>query len=175
MLTKQQLQSNAQKFIPSITMKQAKVKYNNSKAWGNFVEACRSNFIRSLKHEEQNGICPVCYNAIDLTIECKNNPKCSSVLHHISYTHQCFINDYILRCSLGDDDCHRVFLREKICHDYALFPDNNYRHPCDECIKNFVLVHADCHSKIHVEQVKKLQKDKKLGYNPFYDILEKDL
>ena len=164
--------------IPKHTMKEIEEKYKGTKDykfWENyacFVEW--SDWIKELKHKEQKGKCLICNEDIDLKLTWHDTKKWYAVLHHLTYEHKCLSNSYAHN-GLGNDFCKKAYyeyIPDQIKKNWqvvsvgSLFGDEDIEENikkeidqvrdqyCHKCFKNLVLLHADCHSKLHQKQAK---------------------
>ncbi len=98
-----------------------KEKYKNKMAWVLFAEKIQfDSFFRSDKLQEQNYECPICEEVIHEF----------STLHHISYDHECQL--FKLK---NTQNC-------QLCKSH--FPNFHIG-----CAKRTVIVHYECHTKLH--------------------------
>lgn len=135
------LNNNQFKLIdPAISYQDAKklfIQKNKEEDFLNFNYSTKNKFVREYLYLQQHGICPYCGQRIF-------SPNNDGVVHHQTYAHHCSSEHPTIRVYLprDRDRTYRTVPNCELC--YYMSPDK-----ADKCLSCLVMVHADCHKKLH--------------------------
>lgn len=125
---------------PAISYQEAKnlfIQKNKGEEFLNFNYLTKNAFIRNYLYLRQHGICPCCGQRIIL---CERDAD----VHHQTYAHYCNSEHPSIRVYMPRDKDHkyRTVPNCELC--YYTTPDK-----ADKCLSCLMMLHKDCHSKLH--------------------------
>lgn len=125
--------------LPTIDYSQAKAIHEMNGHLDEFkssMKSTKNDFLRNFLYQRQHGLCPFCGKRLpDVYV--------STSVHHTSYEHYCTYKGPLIHVYYPQHGAIQAYVPNcKIC--YYKYPDKS-----EECLADLVMLHKECHEKLH--------------------------